>query len=531
VVCCVFVMMWGATGVLHPIMSRLSPQAATPRPPANVINLSNAIEPSVVLQRAGIAHISSLNVVSMNDVSYFQVTPLDDNKIAENVANQRKGDSRDTNVQSSPSSPPPLSHQEREEDAPRRYFNTVTGDELLNGDIEYAKLLARHFTKDNASTITSVEFVSDFTDDYLDVNRLLPVYRVNFDRDDGLRIYVETSPSRVATLVDNKKATMGSVFRFIHTWIFMGDDNPMRKIIVTTLLLFIFSSAVSGIVMYTVVIKRNNGMSVHGSKRWHRNIAIVVSASTLLFSSSGLWHLLGSETRTTAPTLRPAIAANVVKLPDTIRNGQWSSLNVLSLNNHLYFAVQPVGSNGDAGKPEPSMQEHAHHHGASEDKDNNSHKSGSSALYVAESNEPAKGIERQHVVALANYFSQLPENSITDINQVTSFTGEYGFVNKRLPVWKVDYDDNGHSTYYIETRSNTLASVVRNADRAEGYSFAYLHKYHWLDFAGTNVRDTIMAIFGLGNVVVAGLGLWVFVRRSRKSHKGSSDAPFLHRTT
>ena len=64
--------------------------------------------------------------------------------------------------------------------------------------------------------MTGVTRLEQLDDDYLSINRLLPVYRVDFLRDDGLRAYVETSPPRLAALVDDTKATLGWLFRVIH---------------------------------------------------------------------------------------------------------------------------------------------------------------------------------------------------------------------------------------------------------------------------------------------------------------------------
>lgn len=49
--------------------------------------------------------------------------------------------------------------------------------------------------------------------------------------------------------------------------------------------------------------------------------------------------------------------------------------------------------------------------------------------------------------------------------------------------------------------------------RWEGWSFFYLHKFNWPDFAGKNVRDFVMAVFGYGHFAVAVPGLWMFTRR------------------
>jgi len=74
----------------------------------------------------------------------------------------------------------------------------------------------------------------------------------------------------------------------------------------------------------------------------------------------------------------------------------------------------------------------------------------------------------------------LPAQKISDVALVTQFEGEYGFFNKRLPVWRVAYDTPDHVAYYVETSSGALAALVRDCDRMEGWSFSTLHKFHWL---------------------------------------------------
>jgi hypothetical protein len=128
---------------------------------------------------------------------------------------------------------------------------------------------------------------------------------------------------------------------------------------------------------------------------------------------------------------------------------------------------------------------------------------------------------RKLAVQIAAHFSGLPDNKIVQLSQVTQFEGEYGFLNKRLPVWRVEYATLDHLTYYVETATGALASIVRDADRAEGWSFSYLHKFHWLDFAGKDVRDLVMGLFGLGNLVIAVLGMWMFTRRYTKTTQNS----------
>src|SRR5690606_13573703 len=80
---------------------------------------------------------------------------------------------------------------------------------------------------------------------------------------------------------------------------------------------------------------------------------------------------------------------------------------------------------------------------------------------------------------------------------IDHFAGEYGFLNKRLPVLRVEFASEDGATAYWEPGTGAIAAVVRNPDRYEGYSFGFLHKFHWLDFAGKNTRDAVAALAAL----------------------------------
>src|SRR5690606_6810610 len=85
---------------------------------------------------------------------------------------------------------------------------------------------------------------------------------------------------------------------------------------------------------------------------------------------------------------------------------------------------------------------------------------------------------RLHGESLALAFTGFQAEAIARVERVESFSGEYGFINKRLPVHAVHFALPGNPTVYVETASNTLASRVVDSKRVEGYTFAYVHKWH-----------------------------------------------------
>jgi hypothetical protein len=116
--------------------------------------------------------------------------------------------------------------------------------------------------------------------------------------------------------------------------------------------------------------------------------------------------------------------------------------------------------------------------------------------------------------ALAAHHSGLRPDSLGATTLVTRFEGEYGFLNKRLPVWRVDTNAPGHPRYYVELGTGALASRVDDLDALEGYVFSVLHKCHVGDIP-KDLRDGLSASFALGNVIVALMGMVLFLRRGR----------------
>jgi len=67
VVSCVALMAWGASGVLHPLIGRLGPQAATMAPPPARLELHALPEPGELIRRAGIRQAAGCGWWALTD--------------------------------------------------------------------------------------------------------------------------------------------------------------------------------------------------------------------------------------------------------------------------------------------------------------------------------------------------------------------------------------------------------------------------------------------------------------------------------
>ena len=116
--------------------------------------------------------------------------------------------------------------------------------------------------------------------------------------------------------------------------------------------------------------------------------------------------------------------------------------------------------------------------------------------------------DRRYAAYLAGFYSG--NKTAFKVTQVRQFNNEYGFINKRLPVEQVAYP--GGENWYIETITSQLATKVAGIDRAEGFSFIFLHKYFGMTWAGKNIRDMVSMLAALGVLVISLSGFTAFIK-------------------
>ncbi|GAB2976013.1 PepSY domain-containing protein [Mucilaginibacter puniceus] len=97
------------------------------------------------------------------------------------------------------------------------YFDTKTGQELLNGDVQYAALLSNFYIGTQTAP-DSITRIGQFTNDYGFINKRLPVQKLSYaDRD----VYIETTSAKLAAKVDGLDRAEGLSFIFLHKFFWM----------------------------------------------------------------------------------------------------------------------------------------------------------------------------------------------------------------------------------------------------------------------------------------------------------------------
>ncbi|MBR2649390.1 MAG: hypothetical protein IKD55_11150 [Sediminibacterium sp.] len=509
------VLLWALSGFMHPIMTSFRPKVATQYLPPQAIDTSKIKLPlQTALTQNNITVISNFRIVQMAG-NYFYQIQLPNNNVL-------------------------------------KYISTLTGKMLRNGDQLYARYLAKEFLQggqknerlesqqingDNidhdccenttstimndtsGAKVVSTLFIEKFDDEYKNINRLLPVYKISFDRADGIRLYVETVQDRFAFAMDNKRMVFDTIFTLFHTWSWLSFLGKGKFIVEALLCLLAIATTLMGLyIFFTTKTKKvagNKGIKARNNHRW---TSLIFALFTLMFTASGAFHALEklktddrdnffiSNTFETS-----SLAMNYQKIVSALGNRQLTNISLVKINNETYWQVFSKKSLTDSQK-DPEKQR--------TDIMKDKMVPPPSTIYLhSNSYQPLINGERKYAAYLGSKFSRNTEKDTISLEVIIKFEGEYGFVNKRLPVWKINYPFNNKERWYVETGSGKLAAKVNDKDLIEGFSFAFLHKHHFMDFAGKNVRDfsTMFAAMSQIMLVIIGLVLWIRVRKKNKA--------------
>ena len=480
---CAGVLLWGLTGVMHPIMSRLQPKPAQFMPPAQQVNLAAARPLAAVMTDHQIAIIEHAGLATIQGEPAYRL--------------------------------------QRPDTLEADYFRTRDGAAIETGDRAYAEQLARHYTGLAQVPIKAARLITAFDADYPSVNRLLPVWRIDFARDDGLRAYIDTRLARLATLSDNTRGLLSPLFRAGHNWTFFDNAPVLQVWVMSVVLVCVLFSAGSGLYFY-VLMRPTAARRLKGAplKRWHRVLGVAVSLSALTAGVSGFYHLLHtfSPSAVATPALRERYSANDLNGPgwQALATQPVARLHLARLDGRVAWHIQPAGMGARAQVAHLASGGGEHdHHPPPTTPLKPAIAAGASARLIDDRGQILDdGINALARNLAARYAGQ-PERDIVATDTVTKFGGEYGFVFKRLPVIRVQFSGEDNPRYYIEPTTGVLAARIDDWDALEGKSFAYLHKWHFTD-AGKDLRDFLLALFALGNVVVALMGLTLFIRKTRR---------------
>ncbi|MGB4075610.1 hypothetical protein [Pseudomonas sp.] len=446
---CLGIFSWAGSGMLHPLMGYLQPRPQTMATPQQVLPLDNLRSPAQVLGAAGIAQVQGLRLLVLAGEPYYQAR----------LAGELEP----------------------------RYWHARSGQA---SDVAgaHAESLARHYLGHN-EPLAYAGSIERFNGEYAFINRLLPVARVDTQRDNQLRLYVDLFHDRLGTLVDERKAWFSGFFQTLHSFRWLDAAGPLRPVLMLVLLASIVSATLFGLSLF---VARRRARSFN--RRLHGWWGLGLALATLSFASSGAWHLLHKQGA--QPWPEPFVASFAVAELDSTPAADWllsgEELYMLSL---LELDDKPIWrAQGQQFSSMPSLH-----------------------YLDAHGRELGNDTPRRYAQQrLDHYAKSMNLGAAQQLTLQHNFDHEYGFVFKRLPVFKASYADAHNTALFIDPLDGALASRVQDADRTEGWTFAYLHKWEFLAGLGNGYKHLLLGLVALAHVLLALVGLSLLRRGQRR---------------
>ena len=413
-------LLWAFSGILHPVMTWTNPRPVAFTPPA----IENALPFDVLklLQKNRIEDITALRVIG----DKLQITT----------------------------------------GQTRTVIDSRTGKIIPDADKDRAIFLARHYTGLKDESVKSVTPIYEFNDEYPYINRYLPVWKVTFERNDGLSVWVDTGEDRLGSITNHRKEILQSLFQNLHTAKFLDGIEPLRLTYIALAVGSIFFMTLAGFLM----LMGRKG-SLVGTRRWHRTLAYIVTIPIFMFTISGTFHLfMQSPVLDKTPDYTAShTSRTALKYPPEGNNPKLITL----ADNESWWRVETKGA-------------------------------GASYKNATNGNMLTEDYFVRHI---ANVDEKQP------VQKITGFTDEYGFAFKRLPVYRVE---NINAVIFIEPQTGIIAARVSKMNVAEQWSFSNLHKWQFLNFIGRVQRDIVQISFILLAFITAMMGIRLLVKRKGK---------------
>ncbi len=458
---------------MHPLMVWTSPQPASFYPPQMTLEASALPDIAQLLDMQNIRAAKLVKMLPSNNKTMLQIT--------------------------------------QEHDAARLYIDSITG-ELQNTDYDekHAVWLARYYTGLQDTPVTQVEFITEFSEDYPWVNRLLPVYKVHFATDDNLHAYIYTETNALGALSNDWKELLQGIFQTLHTFSWLDGLEIPRIALMLILLISVLVMAATGTAMIFTFKRR---AMKDGKRRWHRRIAYVIWIPIFALAISGTIHLLYYSVNNASGGIKLADAMPLDKLSETRTNWQQryenvplNSVSLVMHDNQFYYRLGIA-----AGKHGQEVSRHQRFDGTAIE---------TSALYIhADTGEESALNDAAFALQLADNLTGKDAAQFSVPEIVTSFSPDYDFRNKRLPVWKLTSVDDARKRIFIDPASQILVEQVSASAYIEGRSFSWLHKWNMLTpVFGRIGRDVFVMIILVISFTSAALGM-VMLWRVTKHRK------------
>jgi hypothetical protein len=388
---------------------------------------------------------------------------------------------------------------------PRRYFDLETQKEYRDYDKKQATFLAHHYTGINRLNIKDIVFQTEFDSEYPSINQLLPVYKVTYNTPDNLTAYIDTEISQLASLNNNFKTNLQIIFTNIHTLAFLNDYPFVRVGIISVLLLSLLTALITGVVL---LYKMNSRKIADKKRKIHRVLAHIIWIPLLCMIISGLYHLIHSEFASKPQKARISpvfqITEKMTTIPQT--DAKINDVTLVNYKDRLYYRLSYAALPVTKG-------EHDGHNAMQNKKFDGLSREKTATYSDAYTGNIASITDEDFIRYYAKRYS---DAEIKSVSQLKFFGFGYDFRNKRLPVYKVIFNNKAGDIVFIDPATGMLVATSDRYNALENLSFSFLHKWNFaLAFTSREMRDCFMVGFLLLLMTMTFLGI-VMKQRYKK---------------
>ncbi len=215
------VLLSSGSGILHSVMSRTQPPPPAARPGGLIDPKDIHISVADAVKKIGQvdAHLQAVSIRSISGIPWYQFFLEGEKKIV--------------------------------------YVNALDGTLNYSQDATYAAQIASDYL--GGQKVRQTNFLTAFNDEYINIFRILPVYRFDVDDARGTRVYVSTMTGSVTRATDNHKQWEANVFSNFHKFQFIKNKD-LRDTVLTLMTLGVFVAGVSGIILF--FLSRPGGRSI-----------------------------------------------------------------------------------------------------------------------------------------------------------------------------------------------------------------------------------------------------------------------------
>lgn len=458
----IFVIAWGLSGIAHPIMSRIKPMAATKAVihPIDFSAINSALNLSIETR-----DISNIILLSGSDKKpLLSIKRFADNK-------KREAGSVGSEWE---------------------YYDLTTGEQLNDYPASELPAIAKKYSGIHDANVASVTLVDQFSFDYPKVNRHLPAFKVQFEDDAKTQVYFDVQTLEAVSISNKYKSAFSEWFSYLHSWSFI-ENKTIRYALMLILLTIFFLSALMGTWLAIQKMKKKSLLKGNKTRKAHRITGLIVSLAALAFSFSGAYHavikLLPKESYNSNVTSEVEDGFSSFNFKERLDS---SFINRYTDKSVARIQWSPI--NGDFIEQAFILKK---------------------SRFGTKVSDVAYRTKSDENSLIANEVQSRLKKNIDSYSLQKNFNQEYGFIDKRLPIYRVQ---SGSDIYFFEPNSAKIVKHMNTVKTLESYSFSFLHKGRFMDALGKDIRDIIIVLFVFGTVLLTFFGLKISLstRKSRR---------------